>query len=171
MSQTKKRYTTNELISEFDKMDRQIIHGSDIFGQAAGRLRALKECLTKEESEREEAEEALREIYMLCGNGDPSDGEGTSPAEVVQGLQNFIADGKWTKELPTESGSYWHWNGDQDANPIHLEIMWSGHTNSCFAPAGQWGWTEAQNVEDMGGFWMRLNTPTPPHDDLLVVKG
>ena len=33
--------------------------------------------------EAEEAQEALREIVMLCGDPDPSDGEGTSPAEVV----------------------------------------------------------------------------------------
>src|SRR6185312_11134850 len=99
MSQTKKRYSTTELIAEHEKMDKQIIHGSDIFGQTALRLRVLKDSLTKEEERVEEAEEALREIHMLCGHGDPSDGEGTSPAEVVDGLKDFIAGGRWTKEL------------------------------------------------------------------------
>lgn len=165
MSQTKKHYSTTELIEEHEKMDKQIIHGSDIFGQTALRLRALKYCLTKEEKRVEEAEEALREIYMLCGHGDPSDGEGTSPAEVVDGLIHFLAGGRWTKELPSESGSYWYWNGDSDCSPVHIEIMWSGTTKSCFAPANQWGWTRHQDVEEMGGWWMPLNTPQPPTDD------
>lgn len=38
---------------------------------------------SKLEKSCDEADEALREIYMACGNSDPSDGEGTSPQEVV----------------------------------------------------------------------------------------
>lgn len=36
--------------------------------------------------------EALREIVMLTGHGDPSDGEGTSPEEVVGMVRSHIAD-------------------------------------------------------------------------------
>lgn len=79
---------------------------------------------------------------------------------------------EWTKDLPTESGSYWHWNGDEDSMPIHMEVMWSGTSNSCFAPAGQWGWNRPQELSEMGGWWMPMETPPPPQTDgLRVVKG
>ncbi len=48
MSQTKKHYTDSELISALEDMDRQVIHGSDIFLQAANRIRSLKAALEKE---------------------------------------------------------------------------------------------------------------------------
>lgn len=46
--------------------------------------------------ERDAAEEALREIMILCGGGDPSDGEGTSPEEVVAVVQQSIKEFKKT---------------------------------------------------------------------------
>lgn len=42
------------------------------------------------DDELNKAEEALREIYMLCGYGDPSDGEGTSPKEVVEAVRDCL---------------------------------------------------------------------------------
>lgn len=76
--------------------------------------------------------------------------------------------GQWTANLPTEQDSYWWWNGDEDSAPIHIEIMYSGHSDTCFAPMGQYGWTEAQDVSDMGGFWMRLPTPNPPSREQIA---
>lgn len=38
----------------------------------------------------DDAEEALRQIYMLCGNNDPSEGEGTYPSEVVASVKSFL---------------------------------------------------------------------------------
>lgn len=35
----------------------------------------------------DEAEEALREIHMLCGNPDPADGDGTTPQEVKESVE------------------------------------------------------------------------------------
>jgi hypothetical protein len=43
--------------------------------------------LEEASTERDEALEALREIYMLCGNPDPSDGEGTTPQEVTDSVR------------------------------------------------------------------------------------
>ena len=72
----------------------------------------------------------------------------------------------WTQTVPTESGSYWHWNGDEDSAPIHINIMWSGTDEKCFAPMGQYGWTEVQDVDKLAGWWMLLAVPSLP-----VVKG
>lgn len=69
----------------------------------------------------------------------------------------------WTKELPKESGSYWWWNGDEDSNPAHIELGKSLPSGDVFATAGQYGWTRAQNVSEMGGWWMPLITPPTPH--------
>lgn len=44
--------------------------------------------------DRDEAQEALREIARLCGNGDISDGEGTSCAEVVSMVRELVHNGK-----------------------------------------------------------------------------
>ena len=70
----------------------------------------------------------------------------------------------WTQNVPTESGSYWHWNGDADSAPIHIDIMWSGTDGKSFAPMGQYGWTEAQDVDKLGGWWMVLVVPALPVD-------
>jgi len=42
MSQTQHKYTDQELIDELTAMDAQIIHGSDIFKQAAEKIKSLK---------------------------------------------------------------------------------------------------------------------------------
>lgn len=68
----------------------------------------------------------------------------------------------WTKELPKESGSYWWWNSDEDSNPIHIELGKSLPSGPVFAQMGQYGWTQAQDVEEMGGWWMPLLTPDQP---------
>lgn len=76
----------------------------------------------------------------------------------------------WTQDTPAQPGSYWHWNGDEDCSPIHMEVMTSGHPPNCtwFAPAGQWGWDEAKNLNDLGGWWMKLETPKIPTDGITI---
>ncbi len=68
----------------------------------------------------------------------------------------------WTKDLPRVSGLYWWWNEDEDSLPIPVSIHYSGTSDSYFAPAGQWGWTRFQDVQEMGGRWMRLIEPERP---------
>lgn len=80
----------------------------------------------------------------------------------VERLQQHEA---WTTDLPTEMGSYWWWNGDEDSTPIHIEIFYSATSRSCFAPSGQYGWNRAQDVSEMGGWWKKLPTPDPPDCD------
>jgi hypothetical protein len=70
--------------------------------------------------------------------------------------------GAWSKELPTEQGWYWWWNEDPDSEPVPVSILKSGVDGRCFASMGQLGWTRAQNVEDMGGWWMRMVEPELP---------
>ena len=72
----------------------------------------------------------------------------------------------WTQTPPKDSGDYWWWNGDPDSGPIHISVMYSGTSGTCFAAAGQYGWTEAHDVSDMKGYWMLSESP-----DLPVVKG
>lgn len=68
----------------------------------------------------------------------------------------------WSKSLPAVQGLWWWWNEDEDSLPIPVSIMYSGTSDSYFASEGQWGWTRFQNVEDMGGFWMRCYEPLSP---------
>lgn len=79
---------------------------------------------------------------------------------------------RWTKDLPTEPGAYWWWCGDRDSAPIHIEIMTSGHgkNSTYFAPMGQYGWTQPQAVNDMGGWWMTLQMPEQPEAELSYGK-
>lgn len=72
---------------------------------------------------------------------------------------------EWTSTVPSiadDAGAYWWWNGDEDSAPIHIEVMYSPTSLSCFAPLGQWGWNRPQGTREMGGMWMRLVEPQPP---------
>lgn len=69
---------------------------------------------------------------------------------------------QWSKDLPNEQCSWWWWNGDEDSAPIHVHIMYSGTSGTYFASHGQYGWTEAQDCSDMGGWWMKIVDPDPP---------
>lgn len=109
-----------------------------------------------DEQRADSAEEALRLIEIICTGQDPSEGEGTSYDEIVAHARNQV--GTWTKDLPTEQDSYWHWNGE-DA-PIHVEVFWS--PTGCFLPSGQYGWNRAQDVSERGGWWARCNAPPLP---------
>lgn len=66
----------------------------------------------------------------------------------------------WKDSLPDEQGYWWWWN--YDGAPVPVSIMFSGTDNSYFATQGQFGWTRAQLVKDMGGMWMRLPEPETP---------
>lgn len=81
---------------------------------------------------------------------------------------------EWTQTPMFESGSYWCWNGDEDAAPIHVEVFYSGTSDSYFLPAGQYGWNEAQDVEKLVGYWwMRLPEPDLPTREAIdaAMKG
>ena len=67
---------------------------------------------------------------------------------------------KWRPDVPDEAGYWWWWDGTDDDLPVPVDIMWSGGSGSYFASIGQFGWTEPQDVEDMGGFWIRLPEPS-----------
>jgi hypothetical protein len=72
---------------------------------------------------------------------------------------------EWKSEVPRtpdEAGAYWWWNGDEDSGPIHIEIMYSPTSQTCFAPMGQWGWNTPQETETMGGLWKKLLEPELP---------
>lgn len=45
----------------------------------------------------DEAEEALRLIQIICTGNDPSDGEGTTPTEVVESVKHTLS--KLLKEV------------------------------------------------------------------------
>ena len=69
----------------------------------------------------------------------------------------------WTKTPPSEQGAYWWWSGDEDSSPLHIEIMYSGSDGTYFATSGQYGWTVAQSVTEMGGWWIRIYAPKTYH--------
>ena len=70
----------------------------------------------------------------------------------------------WSKTLPNESGLWWWWNGDEDQQPLVVEIAYSGTDGSYFAMQGQHGWTRFQPVTEMQGYWMQLHYPPPPRE-------
>lgn len=72
---------------------------------------------------------------------------------------------EWTQTPPTHQGEYWHWNGDEDAAPMPMFVMWSGTSGKCFVSAGQLGITEAIDCDKYGGWWMMLITPQLPNAD------
>ena len=57
-----------------------------------------------------------------------------------------------------DGGIWWHDNGEQ-IYPVN--IAWSPTSESFFATLGQWGWTRAQEVKDMGGKWAPCVSPEP----------
>ncbi|CAB3733041.1 hypothetical protein LMG22037_05761 [Paraburkholderia phenoliruptrix] len=65
----------------------------------------------------------------------------------------------WTKEPPSEQGRYWHWNGDLDARPVPLSVLWSGSTKKCFVGIGQYGITTAIDCDVYGGYWQPVIEP------------
>lgn len=70
---------------------------------------------------------------------------------------------KWVPAAEVnEQGEWWWWNGDDDSAPVPVSILYSGFGNSYFASMGQLGWTRAQEVLDMGGWWMRILEPDQP---------
>lgn len=69
---------------------------------------------------------------------------------------------QWTRQLPTEQGTYWWWNGDQDSSPLHMNILYSATSGNCFASTGQYGWDTAKELECLGGWWLRLHEPEVP---------
>ncbi len=70
---------------------------------------------------------------------------------------------RWTQDMPTEQGEYWLWQGDLDSAPIHVHVFYSGHSSECFLPAGQYGWTRAQDMKELkGAWWMASVVPAMP---------
>lgn len=82
----------------------------------------------------------------------------------IKVLENKIDDihDRWSKDIPNDQGLWWWWNQDEDSAPIAISVTYSGTSGDYFASIGQYGWTEPQNVAEMGGFWMRLHEPSPP---------
>lgn len=69
----------------------------------------------------------------------------------------------WVRWEHVDDGCYWWWwNGDEDSCPVPVFVMWSGTSGTWFASNGQHGWTEAQNLSDMDGWWMRIVEPKTP---------
>lgn len=56
---------------------------------------------------------------------------------------------------------WWHDDGEQ-IYPVN--IAFSPTDNRFFATLGQWGWTRAQFLTDMGGRWMPCVEPLPDKD-------
>lgn len=68
----------------------------------------------------------------------------------------------WSQELPNDQCYWWWWDGDPDATPIPVSIMYSGTDSRYFASDNQHGWNRFQYVEDMGGWWAKITEPPLP---------
>lgn len=72
---------------------------------------------------------------------------------------------KWTDWKGVKSADwYWWWNGDEDAAPVVVSILSSGHkpNQTFFASMGQLGWNRPQDVSEMGGHWSLIKQPEIP---------
>lgn len=71
-------------------------------------------------------------------------------------------DQSWQETPPTESGWYWHHDGDA-MRPV-LVFPRPGHSYMTVQdePNAMTGKRQFRAVERMGGSWMRIPTPTPP---------
>jgi|SRR5579864_9286400 len=84
-----------------------------------------------------------------------------SMLEIVR--QNRV----WVKwDAVKEGGWYWWWNGDEDAAPCPVSVMYSGTSGTFFATEGQLGWNRAQELSEMRGHWMRLHEPPTPEEGI-----
>jgi hypothetical protein len=86
-------------------------------------------------------------------------------------LQQEMADdgeceSPWSKDVPTEQGEYWHWDGDVDSRPLPLFVLKSGADNKCFVARGQLGIKEVIDCDKFGGYWSKL----PEYPPLPAVK-
>lgn len=58
---------------------------------------------------------------------------------------------------------WWWWNGD-DMFPV--VIGYSPTTQRWYAERGQWGWTDARYLDEMGGLWTPCVKPHDPPDEM-----
>lgn len=68
-----------------------------------------------------------------------------------------------------EQAWYWWWNGDLDSTPVPVSVLYSYTDQKYFASTGQLGWTRPQDVDEMGGWWLKIKEPEIP--DELLKKG
>ncbi len=69
---------------------------------------------------------------------------------------------RWTKNVPTKQGVYWHWSGSHDDAPLVVYVMYSGTKKECFVSAGQLGLTKAVYCSEYGGLWANCIPPKLP---------
>ena len=88
------------------------------------------------------------------------------PGEGILAVKIEAIDPPWIKAKEvTESGEWWYWDGNEDNAAVPVTIMRSGHTgNDYFACAGQLGWSVAQSLEALGGWWKKIPYPERPCD-------
>lgn len=70
---------------------------------------------------------------------------------------------KWTTNVPTEQGWYWHWNGSPDDAPFVYAVLKSGTNGKCFVQGSYL--PDAPWCEDIGGRWLKIETPLLPKGD------
>ena len=73
--------------------------------------------------------------------------------------EEMLADGWVPADRVSEQAWYWWWNGDEDSGPVIVSVFMGGPLTPPFATAGQLGWTVAQDVPGMGGWWMKIPEP------------
>lgn len=82
-----------------------------------------------------------------------------------------VVEERFTKDVPTEQGWYWHWNGDEECRPLPTSVLWSGCTKSCFVSTGQLGLTQAVDCKEYGGYWLKMTEPWGAIDALRAKGG
>lgn len=78
---------------------------------------------------------------------------------------------KWTREWPTEPGSYWFWgyiNCNLDDDGLHLCTAYTHAGNSLIKAGSIVVYCENTQVDELltNGKWMPAQTPSKPEDSV-----
>lgn len=68
----------------------------------------------------------------------------------------------WTEEPPNEQGPFFFWNGDVNAAPYLLHVMWSAFGNYYFVCIKDDPLTRPVNDSAWDGWWLKVTEPQLP---------
>ena len=83
--------------------------------------------------------------------------------ENIQLKKTASTAGEWTQVPPTQPGNYWQWDGNKLNAPLPLLVLCDGENGKPFIPSGQIGHAQSVDCDNLGGWWMPLNTPALPN--------
>jgi len=87
------------------------------------------------------------------------------PSEIVGDLHQMLEDAqpKFSENLPTESGWFWHWDGCVDNAPSMFNIGYRESNGKCFITICNSAFDFDVWCDDYGGYWAQAKPPPLPN--------